>query len=141
MAKLTKEKCFCIGIFMLFFVLVCCFSFVAVIVFSSDTTSASTSNKNNIKKYELVSVKIYTQERNIGGTFNRQIVSEERIKYSFIDKKGNIISKDRDYEDSQKNRYRLHKSKNNKSYLVDKSDYSNASLDLYLNEDMYKNIY
>ena len=142
MIKLVKEKCFYVVAVAMFFTIVCFgFGFMIVIALSNNTASTSTNNKNNIKKYELISVKIYTQEKNAGNAFNQRTHTEEHIKYSFVDKKGDIISKDINFEDSQKRRYRLHKSKDNKPYLVDKSDYGNASLDFYLNEDIYKNIY
>lgn len=102
-------------------------------------TTVATKKKQQYKKYELTSINIYS--KNITGSYGRVIDTIDCIRYSFIDSKGNIIHKDRDYDGNQKNAYRLHKSKNNKAYIIDKSNYSYASLDFYLTEDMYKNLY
>lgn len=101
--------------------------------------AVATPIKKAYKKYKLVDINIYT--RNITDRFGRIINTKDYIRYAFIDSKGNIIHKDRIYDGNQKNVYRLHKSKNDISYLIDKSNYNNASLDFYLTENMYNNLY
>ena len=106
------------------------------------SSSSQPKPKPKYKHYELTSIKIYTKTEIYSRGWSSESTSEEHIKFSFVDSKGNIISKDRDFDDCQKGRYRLHKSKdNNKSYLIDKSDYSDVSIDFYLSKELYKYIY
>ena len=115
-----------------------------MVIFLGGVIASSSSKpepKPKYKHYELISIKIYTDTKIYNQGWHSESFSEEHIKFSFIDSKGNIISRDREFNDCQRGRYRLHKSKDDKSYLIDKSDYSNASVDFYLSKELYKNIY
>lgn len=95
--------------------------------------------KRTYPEYELVAIKITKQAET--DTWGRIVNYEEYLEYSFLDSKGNLYHRNRYYEGEQKNRYRLHKSKDGKCKIVDKSTYSSASLDFYISDEMLKNLY
>ena len=94
------------------------------------------TNKIKVRnsEYELLNITTYNkiQTNTFGGIVN----TEEWLRYSFSDN-GNIITRDRNFDGIQQDKYRLHKSTDGKAKVIDKSDSSNASLDFYLTDKMY----
>lgn len=107
------------------------------------TQMSKIENTKKVKKeypeYELIAIKIVQEEKT--DNWGRIIDHEEHLLYSFVDSNGNIYHKNRYFEGEQKERYRLHKSIDGKSKIVDKSSYSNASLDFYISEELFKDLY